>query len=46
MLGTAAEVKTNSLVAFSDGLLHTDTPVLTDQQKLTYISFVQSLDAI
>ena len=30
MLGTAEEVRTNSLVTFSAGLLHMDIPVLAD----------------
>ena len=28
------------------GLLHKDTPVLANQQKLTFISSVQTLDAV
>ena len=31
------EVRTRSLATFSDELLHMDTPVLIDQQKLSYI---------
>ena len=31
---------------FSYGLVHMDTPVLANQQKLTFISSVQTLDAI
>ena len=31
---------------FSYGLLHMDTPVLTNQQKFTFISSVQKLGAI
>ena len=31
---------------FSYGFLHTDTPVLADQQRLIYISFVPTLDAV
>ena len=34
MLVTAAEVRTNSKETFSYGLLHLDTPLLADQQKL------------
>ena len=34
MLGTAKEVRTNSLSIFSSGLQHIGTPVLADQQKL------------
>ena len=28
------------------GLLHIDTPILADHQKLTYINSVQTLDAV
>ena len=35
MMGTAREVKTNLNPIFSHGLLHTDMPVLADQQGLT-----------
>ena len=45
MLGSAREVKTNSLVTFFNGLLHTDTPVLTDRQKLSFVSSVHTLCA-
>ena len=31
---------------FSNVLLFMDTPMLTDQKRLTYISFVKTLDAI
>ena len=31
---------------FSYELLHMDTPVLVDQQKFTFINFVQTVDAI
>ena len=31
---------------FSNGSLHMDMAVLTDQQKITLISFVQTLDAV
>ena len=34
LLGTAGEVRTTSKVMFSYGLLHMDTPVMVDQQKL------------
>ena len=46
MLDTAGEVKTDSLATFSNGLLHIDTPILADKHELTFISFVQTLDAI
>ena len=46
MQNTAGEVKMNSYVTFSDGPLHTNLPVLGDQQELTYKSSVQSLDVI
>ena len=34
MLGTAGEVRINSLVIFSYGLLHMDIPVLANQEEL------------
>ena len=40
------EAKKNSLAMFSHGFLHMDTPVLTKQQRLIYISSVQTLDAV
>ena len=46
MLSTAVEARTNSSATFSYGLLHMDTLVLTDQQKLTYIGSVSTLDTI
>ena len=39
ILDIAEEVRTNSS-AFSYELLHMDTPVLSDKQKLTFISSV------
>ena len=33
-------------MAFSDGLFHMDTPILANQQKLTFINNVQTLDAV
>ena len=44
MLGTAKEIRINSQVTFLYGLLLMDTPVLTDQQRLTFIYFVWTLD--
>ena len=41
ILGTAGEVWTNSFE-----LLHMDTPVLVDQQKLTLISRAWTLDTV
>ena len=46
MLDTAGEVRTNSLVTFSNELLHMDTPVLAYQQKLIFTSFLQTLDSV
>ena len=42
----AGEIRTNSLARSSYGLLHMDTPVLADQQGLTYIISVRTLDAV
>ena len=39
MLGTAEEVRTNSLVMFLYELLHRDTPVFADQQKNCFLKF-------
>ena len=38
MLGTAGEVRINLKVMFSLRLLHVNTPVLANQQKLTFIN--------
>ena len=38
-------MKTNMYTTLSYGLLYIDTPVLADQQILSFISFVQTLDA-
>ena len=46
MLGTAGEVRTNSLATFSYGLLHMDTTVLVNQQRLAIISSVQTLNDV
>ena len=46
MVGTAGEVRMKLYVTYSYGLLHMDTPVLANQQKMTSISSVQTLDAI
>ena len=43
MLGTAGEVKTNSYATFSHGLLYMETPVLANQQRPIFISFVWTL---
>ena len=40
MYDTAGEARTNSLVTFSNGLLHTDVPVLFDQPKAIDNSYV------
>ena len=44
MQGIAGKAGANSLATFSFGLLHMDTPVLADQQRLIHISSVQTLD--
>ena len=41
-LGNVGETGTNSYASFSSGLLLTDTPVLTDQQKLPFLCQVLS----
>ena len=46
ILRTAGEVRANSKVMFSYGLLHIDVPVLANQQRLKYTSYVQTLDAV
>ena len=46
MWDTVGEARTNSLAKFFYGLLHMDVPVLADQQKLTWIRYVQTLDVI
>ena len=43
MLINAGEVKTNSSSMFYYGRLHMDTPVLADQQKVTFIRFDQRI---
>ena len=44
MLSTAGEVLTNSEAKLSCGMIYLDSPVLANQQKLTFISSVQMLD--
>ena len=46
MLSTVGEVRINSEAMFSSGLLHMDSLVLPDEQKFTFISSVQMLDAV
>ena len=46
MLGTARNIKTDSWMKFSNRLLFMDMPVLTDLQKLSFISSVKTLDAV
>ena len=46
MLRTSGEVKTNPNATSPCGLLHMDSPVLADQQKITYICSVRTLDAV
>ena len=45
MGSTAEEAKTNSCMTFFYELLQMDRQVLADQQRLTYISSVQTQDA-
>ena len=45
-MSTAKEIKTKSWVTFSYGLLHMDTSILSEQQKLTFISSVWTLGAV
>ena len=45
MWGTDGNERMNLWAIFSYGLLYMDTPVLADQQRLTYISSVQTVDA-
>ena len=40
MLGSTSEVRTNSWATFSYGLLHMDTTVLVDQQRIIFIRFL------
>ena len=42
MVGTARKIMVNIWMVFSYGLLHMDTPVLADQQELTYINCVDT----
>ena len=44
MLGTAGEIRMKLNGMLSCGLLHMDTPVSDNQQRLTFISFVWTLD--
>ena len=46
MLRTAGEVRTYSLATFFDGYRHMDPPVLDEQQRFTYNSSTQTLDAV
>ena len=46
MLGITGEIRTNSWVMFSYGLLHMDTPVLAIQQRFIYFSFVWTIDTV
>ena len=46
MTGTAGEVRPNSEIAYFNGHLDTDTPVLGDQYKLRFIRSVWTLDAV
>ena len=45
MRDTAEEARTNLLVTFSYEHLYIVVPMLVDQQRLTYISYVQTQDA-
>ena len=46
MLSTDEELRTNSSLMFFCGFQRMDTPVLADQQKLTFLSFVLTRDTI
>ena len=46
MMDSAREVRTNSEVTFSHGLLNIFTSVLVDYQKLTYICTMQTVSAV
>ena len=46
MLDTVGEVRTNSQVKFSYGLLYIDAPVLVYWQGLIHTSSAQTLDAV
>ena len=46
MRDTAGEAGTNSLVMFFHGPLHMVVPVLTNQQKLNYNTFVRTQDVV
>ena len=45
-MGTVGEVRTNSKAKFLNGILHVNTPVLTDKQKSKFTSSVQILAAV
>ena len=46
IMSTIGDVRTNSKATFSHGLLNIDIPVLTDQQKLKFISFIRTRGAV
>ena len=46
MLGFAGQVRMNTQVTFFDDFLHMDTLVLIYQQKIVFISSVQTVDTI
>ena len=46
MKGVLLEKYGQTLVTFSYGPLHMDEPVLANQQKLTYNSFVSTQDTV
>ena len=46
MLGIAVEVRMNPYIELSNGLPLMDTPVLVEQQALSYISIVQTLETV
>ena len=46
MLDSVTEERKNSKETFSNGFLQIDPPVLLDQQRLIYISSMQTLDVI
>ena len=42
-LGIAGKIRTNTKAMFSNGLLHMDTPLLANQQKLAFTISVRTL---
>ena len=46
MLDSAGEVQSDILVMFLMGVLHINTEVLADQQKVALVSFMWVVDAV